>query len=342
MRLTRIVLWLLAGLFGLLVAVLLAGYVSWQLALDRDFSHTRETAELPLYVSNREGLLRVPARGMEFRARIAGLEPGRPVLMLLHGFPESSIMWAPLIAAVNDAGMAAVAFDQRGYSPGARPSDIKEYVMPELVRDVFAVADAIGVESFHVVGHDWGAAVAWTTAMLGNPRVRSVSALSIPHSRAFFEAILHDPEQRQRSGYMQVLRAPALPEYLLGTMDMRLLKAMHGPNEGEALDEYLRILREPGAMTAALNWYRASVIDTGDAEVSPMIRIPALFVGGSLDGAVAASGIEAQAKYMAGPFESHMRKAGHWLMSEDTEFVVATILDFVRRAEHPAQQQAAP
>ena len=331
MKPMRFLLWLFAGLTALLVAAFLAGYFSWQLALDRDLSHTRETAELALFPQKREGLVRISARGMEFRARVEGLASGRPVLMLLHGFPETSIMWAPLMAAAEEAGMAAVALDQRGYSPGARPGAIEDYRMPALVGDVFAVADALGIEQFHVVGHDWGAVVAWSTAMVGDARVLSVSALSIPHTAAFLEALMDDPEQQERSGYMAVLRTPFLAEYLLGTMDMGLLRAMHEPNKGEALDEYLRVLSEPGAMTAALNWYRASGLSTAQgAQDSPMIRIPALFIGGTLDGAVAPSGIKAQANYMAGPFESHMREAGHWLMSEDTEFVVNTILDFVQ------------
>ena len=334
MKFLRILLFLLATLVGLVVVLLLAGFISWQLALDRDFQHTGDTASLPLFPERRQGLVRVGARDMEFRARIEGLDQGSPVIMMLHGFPETSIMWQPLLASAMDAGMAAVAFDQRGYSPGARPESVKDYMIPALVADVFEVAEELGVHEFHIVGHDWGAAVAWSTAMLRDPRVLSVTALSIPHSAAFFEAIRNDPEQQRRSSYMAVFRTPVLAEYMFGTMDMGLLKSMHAVNRGEPLEEYLRVFSEPGAMTAALNWYRASVLGSQDdeaAEMSPMIHIPALFIGGRQDGAVAMSGIQAQAKYMVGPFESHMRDVGHWLMGEDTDFVVETIVDFVAR-----------
>ena len=334
MRVLRVLFWLLAALVGLVVVLLLAGFISWQLALDRDYQHTRDTAGLPLFPERHEGLVRVRASDMEFRARVEGLDQSGPVIMMLHGFPETSIMWQPLLTSARDAGMAAIAFDQRGYSPGARPSAVEDYVVPELVRDVFAVAETLGVGEFHVVGHDWGAAVAWSTAMLQDPRVLTVTALSIPHGAAFVEAIVNDPEQRRRSSYMAVFRTPVLAEYMFGTLDMGLLKAMHEVNQGAALDEYVRVLSEPGAMTAALNWYRASALGSDDADLaqgSPMIYTPALFIGGERDGAVARSGIEAQSKYMAGPFESHMRDAGHWLMGEDTEFVVETIIDFVAR-----------
>ncbi len=341
MKLLRILVWLLAALMGLVVVLLFAGFVSWQLALDRDYQHTRDTAGLPVFPQRREGLVRVRARDMEFRARVVGLDQNGPVIILLHGFPETSIMWQPLLASARDAGMAAVAFDQRGYSPGARPSEVEDYVVPELVQDALAVAETLGVDKFHVVGHDWGAAVAWSMAMLRDPRVLSVTALSIPHGAAFVEAIMNDPEQQRRSSYMAVFRTPVLAEYLFGMLDMGLLKAMHEVNQGAALDEYVRVLSEPGAMTAALNWYRASALGSDEADLaqgSSMIHVPALFIGGRRDGAVASSGIDAQAKYMAGPFESHMRDAGHWLMGEDTEFLVETIIDFVGR--HDGHQES--
>lgn len=341
MKPLRVLLWLLAALIGLVLVLLLAGFVSWQLSLDRDFQHTRDTAELPSFAQRREGLVRVGAREMEFRTRIAGWEQEGPVVMLLHGFPETSIMWQPLLLAASDAGMKAVAFDQRGYSPGARPDPVEDYVVPELVRDVFAVSEALGADQFHVVGHDWGAAVAWSAAMTQDPRVLSVTGLSIPHIAAFGEVLQKDPEQQARSGYMAVFRTPVLAEYMFGTMNMGLLKAMHEVNRGEPLDEYVRVLSEPGAMTGALNWYRASVVGLENdqaSQASPMIQIPALFIGGRQDGAVAQSGIEAQAKYMTGPFESHMRDAGHWLMGEDTDFVVRTIIGFIGRHDPQAEE----
>ena len=254
----RILLWLCAALAGLALVVVLAGYVSWQFALDRDFEHGRATSGLPLYPAEREGLVRVRARGMEFRTRIEGSDNAGPVIVMLHGFPETSIMWQPLLARASAADMAAVAFDQRGYSPGARPEGVEAYAMPELVEDVFSVADSLGIGAFHLVGHDWGAAVAWSAAMLGDPRLLSVTALSVPHIAAFAAAIAADPEQQRRSRYMAVFRTPVLAEYLFGTLDMGLFRAMHQEHRGEVLDEYVRVFSEPGAMTAALNWYRAS------------------------------------------------------------------------------------
>ena len=341
----RILLWFCAALIGFALLAVLAGYVSWQVALDRDFEYTRETSELPLYPAQRQGLVRVPARGMAFRTRIEGLDRPGPAIVMLHGFPETSIMWKPLIEKARAAGMAAIAFDQRGYSPGARPQSVDAYVVSELVEDVFSLADALGLDAFHLVGHDWGAVVAWSAAMARHPRLASVTSLSIPHIAAFAEVLRDDPEQQRRSRYMAVFRTPVLAEYLFGALNMRLLKAMHGENRGEALDEYVRVFSEPGAMTAALNWYRASTpVSPEDVarQVTPAIQVPALFIGGIQDPAVAPAGIKAQNKYIAGPFESHMRDAGHWLMAEDTEFVVNTIIKFVRRLDENGSNQAPP
>lgn len=345
MTLLRILFWFAASFAGLALLAFLAGYCSWQLALDREFEHSRATSELPLYPAERQGLVRVRARGMEFRTRIEGLNRGSPVVVLLHGFPETSIMWQPLLEQAGAAGMAVIAFDQRGYSPGARPETVAAYVVPELVADVFALADALGVDEFHLVGHDWGAAVAWSAAVSGDSRLASVTALSVPHFAAFAEAIREDPEQRRRSSYMALFRTPVLAELLFGVLDMRLLRFMHEVNRGEALDEYVRVFSEPGAMTAALSWYRAATIGSSGNDAgtrAPTVRVPALFIGGTRDAAVAPGSVEAQRKYIAGPFESHMRDAGHWLMGEDTDFVVRTIIEFVRRFDRPDQAEIEP
>ena len=149
----------MAALFVVGVGTLL---VSSRLSLDTEYGHTRRVEMLqPLSPSTSRGLVQIRARDLSFRARVAGLGSAGPALLLLHGFPETSIMWDPLIESAESAGFRVVAFDQRGYSPLARPVGVDAYRLPELVADVFAVADAVGFERFHLVGHDWGAIVGW-------------------------------------------------------------------------------------------------------------------------------------------------------------------------------------
>ncbi|MFP6806468.1 MAG: alpha/beta fold hydrolase [Pseudomonadales bacterium] len=147
------------GIFGtalvLIVGAALLLWVSARSSLDGDFEHTRRTTAFPILVSgDASGLVQVSARAMMFRARLTGLEREGPALVLLHGFPKTSMMWEPLISEAEAAGFRVVAFDQRGYSPGARPITVESYGIEEMTADLFAVADAVGFERFHLVAHD--------------------------------------------------------------------------------------------------------------------------------------------------------------------------------------------
>jgi len=132
-------------------------------------------------------------------------------IVLLHGFPLSSIMWQPMLDATAAKGYRVIAFDQRGYSPNARPSGQEAYQIDHLVSDVIAVADQVEFDTFHLVGHDWGAGVGWKTTMDFPERVHTLTALTIPHIGVFFDAILNHPEQKKRSDYIGILQTPILP-----------------------------------------------------------------------------------------------------------------------------------
>ena len=152
-------------------------------------------------------LIEIPVGEDTFTARAAGPAGGELVL-LLHGFPQSSWAWRHQLEALGAAGYRAVAPDQRGYSPGARPAEVSRYSSTALVSDVIAIADELGGFSFHLVGHDWGAAVAWQVAGRHAHRLRTLTILSVPHPLAFTEA-LRDPsgDQAQRSSYFEVFRS---------------------------------------------------------------------------------------------------------------------------------------
>src|SRR5919109_4099069 len=148
--------------------------------------------------------------------------PAGELVVLLHGFPQTSACWTPLLESLAAAGYRAVAPDQRGYSPRARPATVAAYRLPELVADVLAMADRLGTERIHLVGHDWGGVVAWRLAGQHPERVATLTALSTPHPRAFARALVG--VQALRSAYLPVFRAPRLAELLLGARGQRGLR----------------------------------------------------------------------------------------------------------------------
>ncbi len=252
-------------------------------------------------------------------------------VILLHGFPESSIMWMPLIEALARAGYRVVAIDQRGYSPGARPSEVEDYEATVLVADVIAVADTVGFDEFHLAGHDWGSAVGWATVFDHAERVRSWTGMAIPHPGAFMDAVRNDPDQQQRSRYFSILQKPILAEFLLTYGGQTQLRQLLAGLPEETRNEYLGILAEPGALTAALNWYRA--MDAGlaaaDGALETVVQTPTLFVWGNRDVFVARASVEGQRPYLIGPYREIELDAGHSLLLEEPEQVISSILSHV-------------
>ena len=271
---------------------------------------------------------------LRFDALAAGPESGDLVL-LLHGFPQTGHSYRAQIAALAEAGYRAVAPDQRGYSPGARPTRVEDYVMGNLVADAVGMVDALGYERFHLVGHDWGGAVAWVVATRFPGRVRTLTVLSTPHFGAL-GAGLSDPdsEQSQRSSYFDTFAAEGSEALFLADDKAFFRSILEGVEIPEAdLNVYLERLGTPEAMRAALNWYSALVAGrtgaTGGASPPPPpIQMPTLYVWGSEDVAFAREAAEATREFVAGPYSFHaLEGRGHWLPEEAAETVTRLILE---------------
>lgn len=270
------------------------------------------------------------ANGMVFRCRESGAA-GEPV-MLLHGFPETSHMWLPLLERLEAEGYHALAPDQRGYSPGARPEGLANYGYAAIASDVFALADAMGWSRFHLVGHDWGAGAGWAAVAVDPLRIVSWSALSVPHVAAFGNAIRTDADQAKRSEYITFFQAPGVAEAALSANDFEGLKRIWSESDEAEKAEYLDVFSQPGALTAALNWYRGSRgIDPEDQRVvfGP-VSTPTLLIWGNTDMAIGRVGVEAGHKLMTGPYRFVELDAGHWLIQEATDRVVGEVLGHLR------------
>lgn len=251
--------------------------------------------------------------GLTFDVSDDGPADGR-VVIALHGFPEDRECWSALTPFLTDAGYRVLAPDQRGYSPGARPRGRRAYAVSELTADVLALADAAGAKHFDVIGHDWGAVVAWDLAARHPERVRSLTALSVPHPRAFQDAVLRS-SQLLHSWYMLFFQLPRVPELVLRAAGARAA----GQLEKDGVDpdtarRYAARFRQRGAMTGPINWYRA--LPFGARHPLPAVTVPTLFVWSDGDRYVKRAGAERTAKYVTGPYRFEtLGGMSHWLPS---------------------------
>jgi pimeloyl-ACP methyl ester carboxylesterase len=198
----------------------------------------------------------IDANGWRFHCREAG-DSGEPVI-LLHGFPETSRMWEPLMVTLAGDGYRCVAPDQRGYSPGARPQGLDAYRYEDLAAYVLELARVLGFERFHLVGHDWGAGAGWATLAASPEPVQSWTALSVPHYLAFARAVRDDPDEEFYRGLLGLLLAvDGSMEAALAADDFAGLRTAWAHSSAAEVEDYLTVFRQPGASSGAISWYRA-------------------------------------------------------------------------------------
>lgn len=261
---------------------------------------------------------------MTFDIRFAGPEDGTPV-MLLHGFPETSLSWATVAPFLTAAGLRVIAPDQRGYSSGARPSQVADYATDVLADDVVAIADALGLGSFHLVGHDWGAAVAWVAAARHADRLQSLTAVSVPHLAPYGAAVAGDPDQQQRASYIGVFRKEGKAEDLLLENEGERLRAMYGDAvPADQAAAYVAHLSEPGALTAALNWYRAMHADLASL---PAVTVPTTYIWSDQDPAIGRVPAEQCCDFVDADYRFvELNGISHWIPEQAPEALAAAII----------------
>ena len=263
---------------------------------------------------------------LTFDVRADGPDEGRPVV-LLHGFPETSASWAAVTPQLTEAGLRTYAVDQLGYSPGARPAEVEAYALANLAQVTADLMTAMDVPRADVVGHDWGANVAWALAAWHEDRVRSLTAVSVPHPTAFTMAFRSDPEQKERSAYIRLFWQQGKAEEVLLADDARRLRRMFGDAvPAEAVDEYVAVLSAPGALTAALNWYRAMSSETR----VDTVEVPTTYVWSDADVAIGRTAAEACEQFVTGDYRFvALPGITHWIPEQAPEQLAAAILDRV-------------
>ncbi|MFT3855738.1 MAG: alpha/beta hydrolase [Ilumatobacteraceae bacterium] len=253
---------------------------------------------------------------------------GGPLVLLLHGFPQSRYTWRSTLPALAGAGLRAVAVDQRGYTPGVRPADIDAYTTDRLVADVLDLADALGAARFHLVGHDWGGQVAWLTAAHHAERVATLTVLSRPHPAAFARSFALDEAQANRSRHHGRMTGSVADGWWNdGCAGLKATLVAAGVPPVDA-DAYAAAFAERDALDAAMNWYRAAAMGGGlAAAATPDVIVPVLYLWGDGDQTVGRTAAELTAEHVTGPYRFvEVPGSGHFLTDDGGAALVDTAL----------------
>jgi pimeloyl-ACP methyl ester carboxylesterase len=270
---------------------------------------------------------------MTLNVALAG-DPEKPPVILLHGFPESHRTWRELAPRL-ESEFFLVMPDQRGFAGSDLPQDVDAYKTDVLIDDIFALADALRLERFALVGHDWGGIVAWHLAAAVDSPVERLAILNAPRIDGFVRYLSRHPLQAWMSSYVAGFQIPVLPEIALRAGDFALLQAALEANarpgtfSADELAVYRTAWALPGALTTMLNWYRALTLAPGRAE--GRVRAPTLVVWGDRDFALQAGLAEASAAACDDAKIVHIADAGHWIQHEEPERVNALLLSFLRK-----------
>ena len=275
------------------------------------------------------GAQRVEANGLSFNVVVEGPENGRPVI-LLHGWPDSSELWRHQIPALADAGFRVIAPDLRGFGESDKPADKDLYGLLYLLGDVTGILDALAIDKAAVIGHDWGAALAWVVGAFTPERVEKLVALSVGHPAAFGAAGL---EQREKSWYMLAFQFEGIAEQWLTMDDFANFRAFSRGSYPDFDATTAQWKADPARVTAGLNWYRANVgpesLVSGPPPVPP-VTVPTMGVWSSGDMALTEISMSGSSAFVTGPWRyERLEGPGHWMQLEEPDRVNALLLDFL-------------
>lgn len=278
-----------------------------------------------------ERLLRV--NGVELQVAAAG-EPGRPLVVLLHGFPDLWQGWHLQIPALESAGFHVLAPNQRGYGRSEKPRGVAAYDIDRLAEDVIALAESEGYRTFHLVGHDWGGIVAWWTAARFPERVSRLAILNAPHPGVFRDYLFRSPTQILKSWYVGFFQIPWLPEAALSANDYAtLFRSMQSTSEPGIFDDSDRRYlvagwSQPGALTAMLNYYRA-LARRSPKSMKLRIAATTLVLWGTQDPTEEPGLAEASLQLCSDARLIRLDQARHWIQREEPELVNRELVQFL-------------
>lgn len=271
--------------------------------------------------------LQIPIKNYKFNCRIEG-DSSNELVIFLHGFPESAYMWRNLMKAIAKKNFFCVAPNLRGYSKEACPKGKTNYTIDKLVNDVIEISQYFGKDKFHLVGHDWGAAIGWKTAHDYKERIYSFTGISVPHLQSFGVAMEKDGEQRKMSAYIRNFQWPLLPEKQLRKHDFEVFKKLWKHSDESEINNYLSIFRNKSQLTGAINYYRANYKFLKSAtkkQILGNIDVPTLFIWGNKDLAIGSYSVNNSHQYMKNHYEFIELGAGHWLIQTNYNDILTAV-----------------
>ena len=282
--------------------------------------------------------------GITLNVAFAGAEDA-PAVILLHGFPESHRTWREVAPRLEDS-FRLIMPDQRGFAGSDRPQEVEAYKTDTLINDIFALADTLGLESFALVGHDWGGAISWPAALLGDPRLKKLAIVNAPHPVIFQKSVIEDADQRAASQYITAFRTQGF-ETAIEAMGYRTFFektfARHvdlSKMPESEKQQYIADWSQPGALTSMLNWYRAGkmVVPPPGLTVPlpdwllkafPKVQVPSLVVWGMKDTALLPIQLEGLDELVEDLRIARLPEAGHFAPWEAPDEVAEALRDFL-------------
>jgi pimeloyl-ACP methyl ester carboxylesterase len=264
---------------------------------------------------------RISTNGIHLHTALAGPDDGQPVITL-HGFPEAWFGWEYQIFDLASVGFRVIAPDQRGYNLSDKPEGIKNYRIELLTKDILDLADTLGLDRFHLAGHDWGAMVAWNLAITNPDRINRLVIANVPHPAVFRDYLRIHPAQILKSWYAGFFQIPYLPEIFSRAGNWRFLsRAMPGYWTEVQRDRYREAWSRPGAIRAMINWYRATFQLSGASPPSQLVKPPTLIIWGKKDPHLSYQMASLSLEYCQSGELVMIEEATHWVQHDQPELV---------------------
>ena len=269
-----------------------------------------------------------------------GPENGTPVI-LLHGFPEFHYGWRKQVPALAEAGFHVITPDQRGYNLSEKPKGVSSYHLENLAKDVIGILDHYGIQKARLVGHDWGAVVAWYVAIRYPERLEKLVILNVPHPDVMTHFLLHNVEQRKKSWYVYFFQLPWIAEWVLRRQDYRnLVRMLYGSGRKSTfsrddMTEYKKAWSQPGALSAMIHWYRSIVRESlkdlfRKKKPARRISVQTLMMWGTNDVALSHEMAQPSIDLCDNGKLIFFENATHWVQHDEANEVNKNLIEFLR------------